>query len=71
MWFLLETSLMADTAMRRRALGLQAGVAAVVTNGRLVPLAEADPLVAEDFELLTLYANAAQVAKQVCEFRCF
>ena len=49
----------------RKALELQAGAAAVVTNGRVVPLADADPLVAEDFELLTLHANAAQVADQV------
>ncbi|BDA49281.1 UDP-glucose:glycoprotein glucosyltransferase 1 [Coccomyxa sp. Obi] len=49
----------------RKVLGLQAGAAAVVTNGRVVPLADSDPLVAEDFELLTLHANAAQVANQV------
>ncbi len=51
--------------MRRKALGLQAGAAAVVTNGRVVPLTNADSLVTEDFGLLTLYADAAQVAKQV------
>lgn len=49
----------------RKVFGLQAGAAAVVTNGRAVPLAGSDALVAEDFELLTLHANAAQVAIQV------
>ena len=50
----------------RSALGLAPGAAAVVTNGRLVPLPGVDePLVAEDFDLLALYANSAQVARQV------
>ena len=49
----------------RSVLGLAPGAAAVVTNGRLVPLPDAEPLVAEDFDLLALYANSAQVARQV------
>ena len=49
----------------RSALGLPPGAAAVVTNGRLVPLPRDEPLVAEDFDLLALYANSAQVAQQV------
>ena len=37
-----------------------------MTNGRLVPLPEEEPpLVAEDFDLLALYANSTQVARQV------
>ena len=37
----------------------------MVTNGRVIPLEDLQPLLAEDFRLLDQYANTAQVAKQV------
>jgi hypothetical protein len=51
---------------RRDALGLPVGASAIVTNGRLVSLRPSDQLVPEDFELLSMYANAVQIAEQVC-----
>lgn len=44
---------------------MKAGAAAIVTNGRLVQLEEPGQVAQEDFGLLTLYANAAQIAQQV------
>ena len=40
----------------------------MVTNGRVITLAEMQPLLAEDFRLLDQYASAAQVAKLVSLF---
>ena len=57
--------------MRRSGLGLAPGAAAVVTNGRLIRLDSGEPLVAEDFQLLSLYADSAQAAQKARHGRLF